>query len=92
MIDLTNYAECIGLAFQIVDDLLDVEGDESVTGKRSGKDKELEKCTFPSIYGYTESLNRLDELTNRAIEILSPYYEEADFFISLAKDLAKRVK
>jgi geranylgeranyl diphosphate synthase type II len=92
LIDLTNYAECIGLAFQIVDDLLDVEGDESVTGKRSGKDKELEKCTFPSVYGYTESLNRLDELTNRAIEILSPYYEEADFFISLAKDLAKRVK
>ena len=89
---LTDYAECIGLALQIADDLLDVCGEESITGKKTGKDSKLQKSTFPKIYGVEQSTVRLRELTDKAITLLSPYYNEAEFFISIAEDLATRTK
>lgn len=92
LLDLTNYAECIGLAFQIADDLLDVKGDESVTGKKSGMDNMLDKCTFPSIYGIDEATERLEELTDKAVESLAVYYDEAEFFVDIANGLATRLK
>lgn len=48
---LTKYAEKIGLAFQIKDDILSEEGNEEILGKPVGNDKELEKCTYVSKYG-----------------------------------------
>lgn len=90
--DLTVYAECLGLAYQIADDLLDLEGQEEIVGKRTGKDAERKKCTFPSVYGDEQAKNRLHELTDKAIEVLAPYYDEAEFFVQLAEELAIRVK
>jgi len=90
--DLADYAECIGLAFQIADDLLDVFGDASQTGKATGKDCELKKCTYPSIYGIDNAKERLHSLTDRALEIMAPYYDEAELFNDLAKKLAVRTK
>lgn len=90
--DLTDYAECIGLAFQIADDLLDICGNELATGKKTGNDAVLKKSTFPKVYGLEKSRKRLQELTDRAINLLLPYYDEAEFFTFLAKELAVRTK
>ena len=89
--DLETYAECIGLAFQIRDDLLDVTGSEEDLGKRVGKDAELQKATYPAVYGLEASYARLEELTNRALEVMEPYYDHAEFFNALAVYLMNRV-
>lgn len=88
--DLTIYAENLGLAFQICDDLLDVEGSEEEMGKKTGMDCVNKKATYPALYGIKESKKRLDELTATAINALSEYYDNAEVFVKLAKDLAVR--
>lgn len=90
--DLTDYAEVLGLAFQIADDILDVEGTESVMGKKANVDKNKNKSTYPCCYGLEESKKRLMELTETAKEIMASYYDEAEFFNKLAEELAIRVK
>ena len=88
--DLTIYAENLGLAFQICDDLLDVEGSEEEMGKKTGMDCVNKKATYPALYGIKESKKRLDELTATAINALSEYYDNAEVFVKLAKDLGVR--
>ncbi len=90
--DLTYYAEDLGLAFQIVDDILDIVGDEKELGKKTGADAELGKMTYPAVHGLDESYRRVDELTEHALEIMAPYYDNAAFFNDLVRDLAKRTK
>ncbi|MBQ0079594.1 MAG: polyprenyl synthetase family protein [Eubacterium sp.] len=87
---LTSYAENLGLAFQICDDILDVEGEAALLGKNTGMDLERGKATYPSMHGLEESKARLEELTNNAIEAISEYYDNAEVFAKLAKDLAVR--
>lgn len=89
---LTNYAENLGLAFQIVDDILDVVGDEATLGKKTGVDLENNKSTYPVLYGLEASQARLEELTQNAVDALADYYDNAEFFTQLVKDLAVRVK
>lgn len=88
--DLTAYGEAIGLAFQIADDLLDVYGTEEEMGKRVHKDAGLSKATYPAVYGIDASKARLAELTERALAIMAPYYDNAQFFNDLARDLMTR--
>ncbi|MCR5482692.1 MAG: polyprenyl synthetase family protein [Clostridia bacterium] len=90
--NLTEYSENLGLAFQIADDILDIVGDEKEMGKKKGVDAEKHKSTYPALYGLEESKRRLAELTDNAIEILAPYYDNAEFFVNLARALAKRGK
>lgn len=92
MESLTNYAENLGLAFQIVDDILDVVGDEATLGKKTGVDLENNKSTYPALYGLEASQERLNELTQNAVDALADYYDNAEFFTQLVKDLAVRVK
>lgn len=92
MESLTNYAENLGLAFQIVDDILDVVGDEATLGKKTGVDLENNKSTYPALYGLEASQERLSELTQNAVDALADYYDNAEFFTQLVKDLAVRVK
>ncbi len=89
---LTAYGEAIGLGFQISDDLLDIYGDPEETGKSRGSDKAKSKCTFPEIFGVEESRQRLRDLTDRALESVAPFYDEAEFFTAFANMLAKRNK
>ncbi|MFS0554071.1 polyprenyl synthetase family protein [Brevibacillus sp. 179-C9.3 HS] len=63
---LTRYGVCIGLAFQIQDDILNVEGDAEALGKAVGSDADREKATYPSLLGLAESKARLDELITEA--------------------------
>jgi len=90
--NLSHYAEQIGLAFQIADDILDVTGDEEETGKKIGQDVKHNKATYPSVYGIEKSYEKLKELTDGALESISEYYDNAEFFAVLAKDLAERTK
>ena len=89
---LSNYAEKIGLAFQIKDDILSEEGDEKVLGKPVGNDKEMQKCTYVSIYGLEKSKQILDEVINEAINELNIYGKKAEFLKSLAIYIKDRNK
>lgn len=90
--DLTIFAESLGLAFQIRDDLLDVEGEEDKMGKKSGMDTINEKATYPALHGIKKSHERLQELTDTAINALEKYYDNAEVFTRLAKQLEVRGK
>ena len=68
---LDGYAKCVGLAFQIRDDILDVEGDTALLGKATGADSSLGKPTYPSILGLPESRRRADTLHERALDCLA---------------------
>jgi len=69
---LDRYADALGLAFQVRDDILDVEGDAAVIGKTAGKDAAADKPTFPSIIGLEASRARLRELTGIALGAVAP--------------------
>jgi farnesyl diphosphate synthase len=74
---LDHYAKCIGLAFQIRDDILDVEGEAATLGKNPGMDQRLEKSTYPSAIGLQAARQRATELHTEAIESLSGFDERA---------------
>ena len=90
--NLTNYAECIGLAFQIEDDLLDVLGDAMELGKLTGMDAEREKSTYPALYGIEKSKERLEELYASAEKYIEPYYDNAEFYHIIIDMLKNRRK
>ncbi|MDR0851108.1 MAG: polyprenyl synthetase family protein [Clostridiales Family XIII bacterium] len=87
---LRSYGENLGLAFQVADDLLDVRGNEALTGKKVGKDESHNKATFPVVYGVERSARRLEELTENALAALSKYRDKAEFFVEIARELSIR--
>lgn len=89
---LTNYAEKIGLAFQIKDDILAEEGTEEILGKPVGNDKELGKCTYVSKYGLEKSKIILQKITKEAIEQIEEYGEKGEFLKELAYYIQNRNK
>ena len=89
---LTSYAEKIGLAFQIKDDLLSVEGDELITGKPVGNDEARGKCTYISKYGLDEAKRVLKNLIEDAVKIAESYGEKAEFLKELALYIKNRNK
>lgn len=89
--NLTVYAENLGLAFQVCDDILDVEGDQELLGKEVRHDEANSKATYPAMYGLDESKKKLRELTDAAKEALAEYYDNAELFVELAEMLATRV-
>ena len=82
---LTAYARALGLAFQIWDDVLDVEGDAALTGKRVGKDSDAGKATFVSLLGLEPAKNRARALIDEAEAALSPYGAGAANLIAAAR-------
>jgi len=89
---ITNYAEKIGLAFQIKDDILAEEGNEEILGKPVGRDKELGKCTYVSKYGLQGAKEILDKITKEATEELQEFGEKAEFLKELALYIKNRNK
>ena len=75
---LDHYAKCIGLAFQIRDDILDVEGEAKTLGKNPGMDQAREKSTYPALIGMGAARQRATELHNEALESLSGFSDSAD--------------
>ncbi len=89
---LTRYAEKIGLAFQIKDDILSEEGDEKVLGKPVGNDKEMGKCTYVSEYGLDKAKEILEKTTKDALSEIEKYGEKAEFLKELAIYIKNRNK
>lgn len=74
---LETYGEKIGLAFQVTDDLLNVEGDPSVMGKSIGTDQDRQKATYPSLLGMDKSRKLAESLVTDAISAISPFGERS---------------
>ena len=87
---LDVYGRAVGLAFQIVDDLLDVHGDEVKLGKRVNKDSGLGKWTYPAFLGVDGSRALAKQLADEAVEALAPLGPRGERLRSLALDLLER--
>jgi len=87
---IEEYGNLIGLVFQIVDDLLDIEGSQEELGKSIGKDANVEKATFPAVYGIDESRAKAAELTEKARQVISPLGNKALKLDILAEYLLTR--
>ena len=87
---LEAFASSFGLAFQIKDDILDVEGDAAILGKSTGKDAESGKNTFVAAYGLEQSHSILEEETDKAICAAEALGENAGFFIWLTRLMSER--
>ena len=87
---LDAYGHAVGLAFQIVDDLLDVQGDEAKLGKRVNKDHGLGKWTYPGLLGLEGSRRRARDLADEAVEALEPLGLRGARLRALALDLLER--
>jgi geranylgeranyl diphosphate synthase type II len=87
---LDTYGRAVGLAFQIVDDLLDVHGDEAKLGKRVQKDSGLGKWTYPGLLGLDGSRRKARALADEAIAALEPLGDRAARLKALALDLLER--
>ncbi len=87
---LRGYARDLGLAFQIADDLLDVEGDSDATGKAVGKDAGRGKATFVSLLGVERARTQAQMLIDQAIEHLKDFGQEADLLRAIARFAIER--
>ena len=88
--NISNYADKIGLAFQIKDDILSEEGNEQETGKPVGNDKEAGKCTYVSVYGLDEAKRILNQLIEEAMQVIECYGEKSEFLKNLAEYIRDR--
>ena len=89
---LRSFGQSMGLAFQIVDDVLDVTQTSEQLGKTAGKDTTAEKTTYPALFGIDESLKRADSLADRAVAALNAFGPRAETLKSLAHFLVERKK
>ena len=87
---LALYGERLGLAFQIADDVLDVEGSAELIGKPVGSDEGLRKATYPALFGIAESKKRAAELMAAAIDCLEPFGEKGEALEALARFVVER--
>ena len=87
---LKIYAKGIGLAFQIVDDILDVTSSSEVLGKTAGKDLIADKTTYPKLLGLNESRNRANQLVAEAKGVLEPWKDNAAPLLALADYITNR--
>ncbi len=90
--NLINYANHIGLAFQIADDLLDLDGNERSMGKPIGQDTKNETSNFVTILGRAKAKKRAIEESNKAIDLIQKFKQESENLVSLAKYTVNRNK
>lgn len=90
--DMTRYANALGLAFQIQDDVLDIEGDQTAAGKRLQKDNDAGKATFVSILGLDVAKAKAKTLVEEAQDVLTPYGDKAHALRAVARYVIERDK
>ena len=90
LVAMTRYGEAIGLAFQIADDILDIEGTTEQIGKDAGSDQARGKATYPAVMGLADSKRRAQELVDLALESLSPFGEKAEPLREIARYIVAR--
>ena len=89
---MTIYAENLGLAYQVADDILDVRGNAEEMGKGTGEDEKNAKLTYVSLCGMEAAEKKLHELTENAVNAIADYYDNAEFFRDLVLKLESRTK
>jgi len=89
---LDHYSKCIGLAFQVVDDILDIEGDTQTLGKTKGKDAANNKPTYPALLGLEASHRMAERLHQEALDSISPLDNKADPLRWLAGYVVQRTR
>ena len=89
---LTRYGKCAGLAFQIVDDILNETGDARTLGKAAGSDKARGKMTYPSVAGLAASRREVVRLTRCAVEALRPFGRKAEPLVAMVCYMATRTR
>ncbi|MGY6277071.1 (2E,6E)-farnesyl diphosphate synthase [Methylomonas sp. MgM2] len=87
---LDHYAKCIGLSFQVKDDILDIESDTETLGKTQGKDMNNDKPTYPALLGLAGAKQKAQELHEQAVESLSEFGSEADLLRELSLYIIER--
>ena len=87
---LSVFGRALGLAFQVIDDILDVTASTEVLGKTAGKDAAVEKATYPAILGLDKSRKEAAKLTNEAMDALLPFGKKAQRLREIAEYLLKR--
>jgi len=87
---LDHYAKCIGLAFQIQDDILDEESDTATLGKTQGKDRAQNKPTYPALLGLAGAKRKAREMHENAVACLEPLGERADLLRALSRFIIQR--
>ena len=87
---LDHYAKCIGLSFQVKDDILDEESDTATLGKTQGKDKDNDKPTYPALLGLAGAKQKAQELHELALDSLSSFGSEADLLRDLSLYIIQR--
>jgi farnesyl diphosphate synthase len=87
---LDHYAKCIGLSFQVKDDILDEESDTATLGKTQGKDKDNDKPTYPALLGLSGAKKKAQELHEKALDSLSIFGQEADLLRDLSLYIIQR--
>lgn len=87
---LDHYAKCIGLSFQVKDDILDVESDTATLGKTQGKDVDNDKPTYPALLGMAGAKQKAQELHEQAVESLAEFGSEADLLRDLSLYIIER--
>lgn len=87
---LDHYAKCIGLSFQVKDDILDEESDTATLGKTQGKDKDNDKPTYPALLGLAGAKQKAQELHENALDSLSIFGKEADLLRDLSLYIIQR--
>ncbi|MFZ5652288.1 MAG: polyprenyl synthetase family protein [Bacillota bacterium] len=88
--NLTSYAEHLGVAFQIADDILDIVGNEKSIGKPVKSDIKNNKATYPALYGLENSKRMAVEEMEKALRAIEPYGDRADFLRELARFVVRR--
>jgi geranylgeranyl diphosphate synthase, type II len=89
---IRTFGQSIGLAFQIIDDVLDVTQTSEQLGKTAGKDTAAEKATYPALFGIDESLKKADALVEKALGSLQDFGTRAETLKELARFLVERKK
>jgi geranylgeranyl diphosphate synthase type II len=89
---LARYGTAVGLAFQIADDILDIEGDTEVLGKSTGSDEARGKVTYPAAIGLERSREAARNIVDEALEALEGFDEKADPLRALASYIVTRKK
>ena len=87
---LDHYAKCIGLSFQVKDDILDEESDTATLGKTQGKDKDNDKPTYPALLGLNGAKQKAQELHEQALNSLKNFGNEADILRDLSLYIIQR--
>ena len=87
---MDRYAKCIGLSFQVKDDILDEESDTATLGKTQGKDKVNDKPTYPALLGLSGAKQKARELHEQALDSLSSFGDEANLLRDLSLYIIQR--